>query len=77
MDDMNILGVHLVVSHRKYDNNDFNSSYVFDIVSTCTPSKLRYTEQFYIDKLNTLTPFGLNQINSIGSLNTRSKSHTL
>ena len=77
MDDMNILGVHLAITHNKFEHMDFNASYIFDIVSTCSPSYLRFTEQFYIDKLNALTPFGLNQINSICSLNTRSRSHTL
>ena len=77
IEDVNILGVHLVVTHRKYHEKDFNSSYIFDVVSTCVPSNLRFTEQFYIDKLNTLMPYGLNQINSIGSLSSRSGSHTL
>ena len=77
LDDTNILGYHLVSEHNKTDQADFNLSYKFDIISTCAPAKLRYTEQFYIDKLNTLAPFGLNQINSIGSKTTRSRSLTL
>ena len=31
-----------------------------------SPSTLRKTEQFYIKKLKTLRPYGLNQNNSVG-----------
>ena len=65
IDDANILGAHLVLEHQKYEQSDFNASYVFDIISTTTPSNLRYLEQLNIEKLKTLSPFGLNQINSI------------
>ena len=65
VDDANILGYHIYKTHNKLDRKDFNLCYKFDIVSNAAPSNIRLLEQHYIDKLNTLAPYGLNQINSI------------
>ena len=66
IDDTNILGLHLITKHQKCSRSDFNKSYEVTILSdSVTPSSLRIVEQSFIDRLNTLAPFGLNQINSI------------
>ena len=65
IDDENILGAHLFVEHNVRDKSLFNEHYKFDILCKCEPDNLRKNEQFYIDKLNTRKPFGLNQINSV------------
>ena len=64
-DDEQILGVHLVHGHGMTNENDFNASYKLFILSYSSPSSIRRSEQFWIDKLKTLTPFGLNQNCSI------------
>ena len=66
VDDEQILGVHLYFKHCKRDVSDFNRFYSIDILSHCSPCDIRRTEQFFINKLRTLTPYGLNQCNSIG-----------
>ena len=66
IDDEQILGAHLFSKHNKRNAHDFNTCYVVDILSHCNPCDIRITEQRYIDKLKTLTPYGLNQCNSIG-----------
>ena len=65
IDDTNIIGFHIFNCHGKVDRKDFNSCYKFDIIAYATPSNIRVLEQFYIDKLKTRVPFGLNQIDSI------------
>ena len=65
MNDENILGAHLFIEHRKSQKSDFNSSYKFDVLVQTDPTNLRKTEQFYISKLNTVYPLGLNNINSV------------
>ena len=71
-DDTNILGVHLIKKHQitardGFDKcKDFNKSYKVSILANdVTPSNIRIIEQSFIDRLNTLAPFGLNQINSL------------
>ncbi len=65
IDDEKILGAHLVAEHNKLEKDDFNSSYNFDIAAYSNPGDIRIKEQFYIESLGTLTPFGLNQVNSL------------
>ena len=65
IDDEKILGAHLVNDHNKFDKNDFNDTYNFDILAFCRSQDLRIREQSFIETLKTLTPFGLNQANSI------------
>ena len=65
LDDTNVLGYHIFNCHDKQERKDFNSCFKFDIIAYSTPSNIRVLEQFYIDKLNTRIPFGLNQIDSI------------
>ena len=67
VDDKNVLGAHIVKFHRKLEQADFNKSFKFDIAAICSPDNLRFMEQTYINRLHTLVPFGLNNINSIGS----------
>ena len=65
LDDSNILGHHLFVCHNSKLRSDFNSNFKFDVISFANPSNIRVIEQFYIDKLKTRIPFGLNQIDSV------------
>ena len=65
IEDEKILGAHLVAVHNKLEKDDFNRSYNFDIVAFSNPGDIRIKEQFFIDTLGTLTPFGLNQVNSL------------
>ena len=65
-DDEQIVGAHLVLEHNISRRRDFNNSYNIFILSHPRPTFLRITEQFWIDKLRTLRPFGLNQSCSVG-----------
>ena len=65
LDDSNCLGAHLVLTHNCTTEADFNSFYRFTILKLCDPSKLRYFEQSLIESLQTIVPFGLNNVNSI------------
>ena len=65
VDDEQILGIHLVHGHGMKSRDDFNVSYKLHILAYSNPSSIRSSEQFWIDKLKTLTPFGLNQNCSI------------
>ena len=64
-DDENVLGAHLFTVHNKRSDLDFNNSFKFDILCSTAPSNIRKSEQFYIDKLKSLYPLGLNNINSV------------
>ena len=61
----NVLGAHLFTVHHKRGPSDFDNYFKFDILCTTTPENLRKSEQFYIDKLNSLYPLGLNNIKSV------------
>lgn len=65
IDDTNVLGAHLVIKHGKCVKSDFNANFTFTILKLVTPSTIRINEQSFIDSLNTLYPFGLNNVNSI------------
>lgn len=65
-DDEQILGAHLANEHNFRHRSDFNNNYKLFIMAHCTPISLRRTEQFWISKLRTLRPYGLNQNNSVG-----------
>ena len=67
IDENQVLGLHLFVDHDKIERGDFNLSYKFDILRVCSPNRLRLNEQFYIDSLKTVIPYGLNIINSISA----------
>ena len=64
-DDEQILGAYLVDQHGMRDKPDFNKNYKLFIIAQVSPSNLRKFEQLWIDKLNSLRPFGLNQCKSI------------
>ena len=64
-DDDQILAAHLAHHHGLKNKKDFNSSYRVFILAYSNPVSIRKTEQFWIDKLKTLTPYGLNQNSSI------------
>ena len=66
--DEQILGAHLYLKHNLVNKENFNESYVVDVVSHCSPKDLRVREQFYIHALKTLTPLGLNQMNSVSGV---------
>ena len=65
-DDEQILGAHLANEHNFRQRTDFNKNYKVYIMAHCSPISLRPTEQFWINKLRTLRPYGLNQNNSVG-----------
>ena len=65
-DDEQILGAHLANEHNFRRRTDFNENYKVYIMAHCSPISLRPTEQFWINKLRTLRPYGLNQNNSVG-----------
>ena len=64
-DDENVLGAHLFSVHNLRERSDFNESFHFDILCSTSPDNIRKSEQFYINKLKTLYPFGLNNVNSV------------
>ena len=64
-DDDNVLGAHIIRKHKKAEKSDFDSIFIFDILWIDQPENLRKYEQSFINRLKTLYPFGLNNINSI------------
>ena len=67
IDDTNVLGAHLIFEHGASQQSEFNSSFKFSIISSVDPPNLRKFEQFYIDKLKSKYPYGLNRIDSVQS----------
>ena len=65
-DDEQILGAHLANEHNLRLKTDFNINYKVFIMAHCNPVSLRKTEQFWINKLRTRRPYGLNQNKSVG-----------
>jgi hypothetical protein len=65
VDDTNVLGAHLYLKHGKIEKSDFNKYFKFTILKFVMPSNIRIVEQSFIDSLNTLYPFGLNNVKSI------------
>ena len=60
------LGMHLYKDHGLQDFEHFNSSYELTLLEKCTPSSLDMKEHFWIQKLRTLNPFGLNSVDPYG-----------
>ena len=65
VDDTNTLGAHLIKTHAPAHPPDFDSTFKFSILAEADPPRLRQLEQLFIEKLKTLYPFGLNQIDSV------------
>ena len=59
-------GMHLYKDHGLKIFEDFNNSYEVTILEKCTPSSLDVKEHFWIQKLRTLSPFGLNSVDPYG-----------
>ena len=66
LDDEQILGAHLMFEHGLFEKNSFDKNYEVNILAHVNPTTMRRTEQMFIQKLNTLFPYGLNQCNSVG-----------
>ena len=58
--------MHLLRDHGLRNFEDFNNSYEVTILEKCTPSSLDVKEHFWIQKLRTLSPFGLNSVDPYG-----------
>ena len=67
-DDEQILGIHLVHHHSLKKKDDFNENYRLFILGYSNPRSIRKSEQYWINKLKTLAPFGLNQNCSVGAI---------
>ena len=59
-------GMHLYKDHGLKIFEDFNTSYEVIILEKCTPSSLDVKEHFWIQKLRTFSPFGLNSVDPYG-----------
>ena len=71
-DDINSLGMHIVIDHKLSDKGDFDKFYrVLILSSNSSPSSLEVKEDKFIHRLNSLRPSGINRANpfSIPPLN--------
>ena len=59
-------GMHLYNDHGLQNFEDFNNSYELTLLEKCTPSSLDVKEHFWIQKLRTLCPLGLNSVDPYG-----------
>ena len=59
-------GMHLYKDHGLQDFDDFNKHYKITVLEKCTPSSLDVKEHFWIQKLRTLSPLGLNSVDPFG-----------
>ena len=62
------LGLHLYKDHGLRDFGDFDKNYELTVLEKCTPSSLDVKEHFWIQKLRTLSPLGLNSVDPFGLL---------
>ena len=60
------LGLHLYKDHGLRDFGDFDKNYELTVLEKCTPSSLDVKEHFWIQKLRTLSPLGLNSVDPFG-----------
>ena len=59
-------GLHLFHDHGLKNFDDFNKTYELTILEKCSPSVLDVKEHFWIQKLRTLAPLGLNSVDPFG-----------
>lgn len=57
------MGYHLKDVHNFNQKSDFNDSYRLVIIENCSPSVIDVREHYYIHRLNTLRPNGINSVN--------------
>lgn len=62
-DDTYSMGYHLKEVHNFNDRPDFNDSFRFVIIENCSPKNIEKREHYFIHKLNTLRPNGINGMN--------------
>ena len=62
-DDTYSMGLHLKDVHNFNNRSDFNDSFRFVILENCSPRAIEKREHYFIHKLNTLRPNGINTIN--------------
>ena len=59
-------GLHLFNDHNLRQQDDFDKSYELTILEKCTPASIDVKEHFWIQKMRTLAPFGLNSVDPYG-----------
>ena len=63
--DDSALAEHMKNMHGKPSINDFNNYYKFTIIEI-EPKSLNKSEQFWVSRLFTMSPFGLNRERPLG-----------
>ena len=65
-EDDNLLGLHIYNNHGSRKKSNFNETYKFTILAQCNPKSLDISEHKWIQKLKTITPYGLNSHDRFG-----------
>ena len=65
-DDDHTLGLHLFFQHGKRDTRGFNGSFCFTVLELCNPQNLDVKEHLWIQRLETIKPYGLNSHDPFG-----------
>ena len=65
-DDDHLLGMHLVFHHGLTETDAFNTNYSFTVLEECCPKDLDRKEHEWVQKLQTVTPYGLNAHDPFG-----------
>ena len=64
--DDDLLGLHIYHNHQLGHRSDFDESYEFTILENCNPRDLDVKEHVWVQRLRTVTPYGLNSHDPFG-----------
>ena len=65
-DDDHALGLHLYFQHGQRSTQGFNRSFAFTVLERCNPQNLDLKEHLWIQRLQTIKPYGLNSHDPFG-----------
>ena len=65
-DDDHLLGQHIYSDHGMHHKDSFNEAYSFTILETVSPNDIDVKEHLWVQKLQTVAPYGLNSHDPFG-----------
>jgi len=67
-EDEHLLGQHIYSDHGMHHKDSFNEAYTLTILETVGPNDIDVKEHLWVQKLQTVAPYGLNSHDPFGIL---------